>query len=165
MQKVKSIFRLSDEEREKFERFKEYVSEHKNMQGGLITLLSKAQQTFGYLPIEVQDYIARELDKRLSEVYGVATFYSFFSLFPKGKNIVRVCLGTACYVKGGKKILQQLEKELGIGVNQTTPDRTFSIEVNRCMGACALAPVLRVNDDIYARVSPTKVSQILSKYE
>jgi len=165
MQKVKRIFHLSCKEKEKFEKFKEYVSERKNMQGGLITFLSKAQQTFGYLPIEVQDYIARELDKKLSEVYGVATFYSFFSLFPKGKNIVRVCLGTACYVKGGKKILQQLEKELGIGLNQTTPDRTFSIEVNRCMGACALAPVLRVNDDIYARVSPTKVSQILSKYE
>ena len=163
--KRENLEELTEEEREKFVEFKRYVRENKDRAGALIVLLHRAQQMFGYLPQKVQEYIARELNMHLSEVYGVATFYSFFTLFPKGRHTIRVCLGTACYVKGGKKILSRIQKELGIGVKETTPDRRFSIEVNRCMGACALAPVLRVDDDIYGRVSASKIPEILAKYK
>jgi len=163
--KRKNLEELTEEEREKFVEFKRYVKENKDRAGALMVLLHRAQQMFGYLPKKVQEYIARELNMHLSEVYGVATFYSFFTLFPKGRHTIRVCLGTACYVKGGKKILSGIQKELGIGVKETTPDRRFSIEVNRCMGACALAPVLRVDDDIYGRVSASKIPEILTKYK
>ena len=163
--KRENLEELTEEEREKFVEFKRYVKENKDRAGALIVLLHRAQQMFGYLPQKVQEYIARELNMHLSEVYGVATFYSFFTLFPKGRHTIRVCLGTACYVKGGKKILSRIQKELGIGVKETTPDRRFSVEVNRCMGACALAPVLRVDDDIYGRVSASKIPEILAKYK
>ncbi|HHJ00960.1 MAG TPA: NAD(P)H-dependent oxidoreductase subunit E [Candidatus Aerophobetes bacterium] len=163
--KRENLEELTEEEREKFVEFKRYVRENKGRAGALIVLLHRAQQMFGYLPQKVQEYIARELNMHLSEVYGVATFYSFFTLFPKGRHTIRVCLGTACYVKGGKKILSRIQKELGIGVKETTPDRRFSVEVNRCMGACALAPVLRVDDDIYGRVSASKIPEILAKYK
>jgi len=163
--KRENLEELTEEEREKFVEFKRYVRENKDRAGALIVLLHRAQQMFGYLPQKVQEYIARELNMHLSEVYGVATFYSFFTLFPKGRHTIRVCLGTACYVKGGKKILSRIQKELGIGVKETTPDRRFSVEVNRCMGACALAPVLRVDDDIYGRVSASKIPEILAKYK
>lgn len=163
--KRENLEELTEEEREKFVEFKRYVRENKDRAGALIVLLHRAQQMFGYLPQKVQEYIARELNINLSEVYGVATFYSFFTLFPKGRHTIRVCLGTACYVKGGKKILSRIQKELGIGVKETTPDRRFSVEVNRCMGACALAPVLRVDDDIYGRVSASKIPEILAKYK
>jgi len=163
--KRENLEELTEEEREKFVEFKRYVRENKDRAGALIVLLHRAQQMFGYLPQKVQEYIARELNMHLSEVYGVATFYSFFTLFPKGRHTIRVCLGTACYVKGGKKILSRIQKELGIGIKETTPDRRFSIEVNRCMGACALAPVLRVDDDIYGRVSASKIPEILAKYK
>ena len=163
--KRENLEELTEEEREKFVEFKRYVKENKDRAGALMVLLHRAQQMFGYLPQKVQEYIARELNMHLSEVYGVATFYSFFTLFPKGRHTIRVCLGTACYVKGGKKILSGIQKELGIGVKETTPDRRFSIEVNRCMGACALAPVLRVDDDIYGRVSASKIPEILAKYK
>jgi len=147
----KSLTQLTAEEKEKFAEFERWADQYRKKRGALIMLLHRAQQMFGYLPGEVQEYIAQKLNKTLSEVYGVATFYSFFTLFPKGRHTIRVCLGTACYVKGGKKILSSLQKELGIGVRETTSDRRFSIEVNRCMGACALAPVVRIDDDIYAR--------------
>jgi len=163
--KRKNLEELTEEEREKFVEFKRYVKENKDRAGALMVLLHRAQQMFGYLPKKVQEYIARELNMHLSEVYGVATFYSFFTLFPKGRHTIKVCLGTACYVKGGKKILSGIQKELGIEVKETTPDRRFSIEVNRCMGACALAPVLRVDDDIYGRVSASKIPEILTKYK
>jgi len=163
--KRENLEELTEEEREKFVEFKRYVKENKDRAGALIVLLHRAQQMFGYLPQKVQEYIARELNMHLSEVYGVTTFYSFFTLFPKGRHTIRVCLGTACYVKGGKKILSGIQKELGIGVKETTPDRRFSIEVNRCMGACALAPVLRVDDEIYGRVSASKIPEILAKYK
>jgi len=163
--KDKDLFGLTDEEKEKFAEFEQWMEEYKNVPGALIMILSRAQQTFGYIPREVQECIAKKLDKRFSEIYGVTTFYSFFSLFPKGKHVIRVCLGTACYVKGGKRILSTLQKELGIGVKQTTPDRKFSIEVNRCMGACALSPVVRIDDDIYARVSASRIPTILARYQ
>jgi len=127
--------------------------------------LHRAQQLFGYLPRPGQKYVAEMTNRPLSEVYGVTTFYSFFTLFPKGRHTIRVCLGTACYVKGGKKILAAVEKKLGVHVRETTPNRRFSIEVNRCMGACALAPVMVVDKDIYARVSATRVPEILERYQ
>jgi len=131
----------------------------------VIQLLHRAQQLFGYLPEALQREVAQRTGTPLSAVYGVATFYSFFTLFPKGRHTIRVCLGTACYVKGGKKLLEALKRELEIDVKETTPDRRFSVEVNRCMGACALAPVLVVDDDIYARVTPARIPEILAKYE
>ena len=156
---------LTEEEREKFTDFEKWVNEYQEEPGALILLLAKAQQIFGYLPKSVQEYLAQKLNKSLSEVYGVTTFYTFFTLFPKGRHSVRVCLGTACYVKGGKKILSAVQKELGIGVRETTLDRRFSLEVNRCMGACALSPVVRIDDDIYARIGASRIPGILARYE
>lgn len=161
----KELIQLSDEEKKKLAEFKKWVDEYKEQPGALILLLHRAQQLFGYLPRQVQEYVAQKTNVFLSEVYGVATFYSFFTLFPKGRHVVRVCLGTACYVKGGRKILTAIQKELGVGVRETTADRKFSVEINRCMGACALSPVLRVDDDIYARVSGSKISKILANYK
>jgi len=161
----KELIQLSDEEKKKLAEFKKWVDEYQEQPGALILLLHRAQQLFGYLPRQVQEYVAQKTNVFLSEVYGVATFYSFFTLFPKGRHVVRVCLGTACYVKGGRKILTAIQKELGVGVRETTADRKFSVEINRCMGACALSPVLRVDDDIYARVSGSKISKILANYK
>ena len=161
----KELIQLSDEEKEKLAEFEKWVDKYQDQPGALILLLHRAQQLFGYLPRQVQEYVAQKTNVFLSEVYGVATFYSFFTLFPKGRHTVRVCLGTACYVKGGRKILTAIQKELGVGVRETTADRKFSVEINRCMGACALSPVLRVDDDIYARVSGSKISKILANYK
>ncbi len=167
MQKVEEekLIELSGKEKERFFEFEKWVNEYKNEPGALILLLHRAQQLFGYLPKQIQEYTARKINMFPSEVYGVATFYSFFTLFPKGRHTIRVCLGTACYVKGGKKILSAIQRELGVGVKETTPDRRFSLEVNRCMGACALSPVLRVDDDIYARVSASRIPKILARYK
>jgi NADH:ubiquinone oxidoreductase subunit E len=156
---------LTEEEQAKFVEFERLVNDYKNEPGAVMMLLGRAQQTFGYLPKPIQEYVAQKLNKTLSEIYGVATFYSFFTLFPKGRHTIRVCLGTACYVKGGKKILQGLQHELGIAVRETTPERRFSLEVNRCMGACALAPVVRIDDDIYARMSANRMPEILARYK
>ena len=161
----KELIELSEEEKEKLTEFKKWVDDYQCQPGALILLLHRAQQLFGYLPRQVQEYVAQKTNVFLSEVYGVATFYSFFTLFPKGRHTIKVCLGTACYVKGGKKILASIQKELGVGVRETTADRRFSVEINRCMGACALSPVLRVDEDIYARVSANKVPGILASYE
>ena len=161
----KELIQLSDEEKEKLAEFEKWVERYQDQPGALILLLHRAQQLFGYLPRQVQEYVSQKTNVLLSEVYGVATFYSFFTLFPKGRHTVRVCLGTACYVKGGKKILAAIQKELGVGVRETTADRRFSLEINRCMGACALSPVLRVDEDIYARVSGSRISKILANYE
>ena len=163
--KRKREVELTPKEREKFIEFKKWVGEHERDGSSLILLLHRAQQLFGYLPRPIQKYVAEMTNRPLSEVYGVTTFYSFFTLFPKGRHTIKVCLGTACYVKGGKKILAAVEKKLGIHVRETTPNRRFSIEVNRCMGACALAPVMVVDKDIYARVSATRVPEILERYQ
>ncbi len=130
-----------------------------------MAVLHEAQDQFGYLPKEIQELISKELRIPLSEIYGVATFYSQFSLVPKGEyKIGGVCLGTACYVKGAQEILDKVEEELGITVGQTTPDRKFSISATRCLGACGLAPVLVVNEDVYGRLKAEDVEEILNKY-
>lgn len=132
--------------------------------GGLIPALQVAQKLFGYLPKSALQLISMKLDKPYSEVTGVVSFYSFFSTVPRGKYIVRVCLGTACYVRGGKEVLSSLQKELEIGVGGTTTDGLFSLDVGRCFGACGLAPVLMVNDETHQRVKADKVAELIEFY-
>lgn len=142
----------------------EVIEGHKGKPGALIQVLHEAQGIFGYLPLEVQERVADGLDVPLSEVYGVVTFYSYFTMVPRGKHTIRVCLGTACYVRGGRKVMDGLQSRLGIEVQGTTEDRNFSLEVVRCIGACGLSPVMTVGDDIYRRVKPSKVGELLGKY-
>ncbi len=140
------------------------IAANKNMPGALMPILQKAQDIYGFLPIEVQKIIANELDLPLEEVYGVVTFYTQFSLYPKGQYKVSVCLGTACYVKGSGDVFDRLQKELGIEGGQCTADGRFSLEACRCIGACGLAPVMTVNDDVYGKIVPDDVPGILAKY-
>ena len=140
------------------------IEESKSTPGCLMHILQEAQGIYGYLPLPVQKTIAEGLNISLSEVYGVATFYSQFSLKPKGKYKISVCLGTACYVKGSDKILQEVEKELGIKVGECTEDGLFSIDSCRCVGACGLAPVMMINEDVHGRLKPEMVKGILDSY-
>jgi NADH:ubiquinone oxidoreductase subunit E len=140
------------------------LKDYRNKPGALIPVLQTAQTMFGYLPESALKKISRVLDKPYSEVAGVVGFYSFFSTVPRGKYLVRVCLGTACYVRGGKQVLDAMKKALGIDVGQTTADRLFSLDVGRCFGACGLAPVIMVNDDVHQRVKPAKINDILNQY-
>jgi len=131
----------------------------------LINVLHKAQGIFGYLPAEVQEIVARELKVPVAKVYGVVTFYSFFTMLPKGQNPISICLGSACYVRGAEKVLDEFKKKLKIEVGETTPDGKFSLNCLRCVGACGLAPVVMVGDRTFGRVSPDSVQDILSEYE
>lgn len=140
------------------------LMEYAQKEGGLIPVLQIAQGMFGYLPEDVLRHISRKMDKPYSEVAGVVGFYSFFSTQPRGKNIIRVCLGTACYVRGGKQVLDSIKKELGIDVGETTEDKAFSLEVARCFGACGLAPAVMINEDVHQRVKPARIKQILAPY-
>ena len=140
------------------------IKAHLNDKGALMPVLQKAQDIYGYLPIEVQTMIAKGLNIPLEEVYGVATFYAQFSLYPKGKYKISVCLGTACYVKGSGDVFDALVKKLGIEGGQCTPDGRFSLDACRCIGACGLAPVLTVNEDVYGKVTVDDVDTILAKY-
>lgn len=140
------------------------IEESRSTPGCLMHVLQEAQGIYGYLPIEVQTIIAEGLGISLSEVYGVATFYSQFSLKPKGKHRISVCLGTACYVKGSDKILAEVEKQLGIKCGECTEDGLFSIDSCRCVGACGLAPVMMIDDEVYGRLKPESVKEILDKY-
>ena len=141
------------------------IAQLKDEPGALMPILQKAQDIYGYLPIEVQTVIAEEMDVPLEKVYGVSTFYSQFNLNPKGKYQVSVCLGTACYVKGSGQILEKIEEKLGIKNGECTADGKFSIDACRCVGACGLAPVMLVNDDVYGRMTPDQVENVLAKYE
>lgn len=154
-----------NQEEELYPKLAEIIAENKGRSENLIMVLHKAQNLFGYLPKRVQQMVAEGLGLSLSEVYGVVTFYSFFSIAPKGRNSVKVCLGTACYVRGGQQALGKVEGELGIKVGGTTDDRRYSLDVVRCIGACGLAPAILVNDDVYGRVKTTKVMEILDRYE
>jgi NADP-reducing hydrogenase subunit HndA len=140
------------------------IAEHKDDKGALMPVLQKAQDIYGYLPIEVQKIIAIEMDIPLEKIYGVVTFYSQFSLNPKGKYKISVCLGTACYVKGSGDIFNKLSEKLGIKSGECTSDGKFSLEACRCIGACGLAPVLTVNEDVYGRLTVDDVQGILDKY-
>jgi NADH:ubiquinone oxidoreductase subunit E len=151
-------------EAELFKRFDSVLSEYKVKPGALIPVLQTAQTMFGYLPKNVLRRIATVLNKPYSEVAGVVGFYSFFSTVPRGKYLVRVCLGTACYVRGGNDVLSAMKKALGIDIGQTTEDRLFSLDIGRCFGACGLAPVIMINNDVHQRVKPSKVNEILNAY-
>lgn len=140
------------------------IEKYKGKPGGLIPVLEEAQVALEYLPISVQKKIAGGLNLPLSRVYGVVTFYSFFTMTPRGKHTVRICLGTACYVRGGKALSDQLKKEFGIEEGETTPDRMFTLETVRCLGACGLGPVIVVDENVHGRVKPAKVKEILSQY-
>lgn len=141
------------------------IAEHGNDKGALMPVLQKAQDIYGYLPIEVQKMVAEGLDVALSDVYGVATFYAQFSLQPKGEYKISVCLGTACYVKGSGAIFDLFSEKLGIKNGECTPDGKFSLDACRCIGACGLAPVLTVNDEVYGKLTNDDVDKILKKYQ
>ena len=149
---------------EQEEKLRQVIAAHKNQPGATMPVLQAAQEIFGYLPEEVQIMIAEGLDIPLSEVYGVATFYAQFTLNPKGKYQISICLGTACYVKGAGDILTAVEQKLGIKAGGITPDGKFSIDACRCIGACGLAPVMTINDDVYGRLTPDQVAGILDSY-
>jgi NADH-quinone oxidoreductase subunit E/NADP-reducing hydrogenase subunit HndA len=149
---------------ENFEKLQEVIEEYKTKKGALIPVLQKAQEIFGYLPIEVQKFIAEGMNVSLQEVYGVATFYAQFSLTPKGEHKIGLCMGTACYVKGAKAILEKIKEELGIEVGQTSEDRKFTLEATRCLGACGLAPVMMIDEEVYGRLTPDSIPEILKKY-
>ncbi|MBC7341951.1 MAG: NADH-quinone oxidoreductase subunit NuoE [Clostridia bacterium] len=152
-------------EEELFAKLDQVIDQYRGQPSGLIQVLHQAQELFGYLPYEVQERVAEGLGVPLSEVYGVTTFYTFFSLYPKGRHQLKVCKGTACYVRGANNVIDRLEKELGIKPGETTEDRRFSLEVVRCLGACGLGPVMMVDEDVHARLKPDKLPQILSRYE
>ncbi|MFP4369381.1 MAG: NAD(P)H-dependent oxidoreductase subunit E [Candidatus Kapaibacterium sp.] len=152
-------------EEELYKALDEFLIEYRDKPGGLIPVLQIAQNLFGYLPDKVLKKIAVSLDKPYSEVAGVVSFYSFFSRYPKGKYTVRVCMGTACYVRGGKEVLDSLKHHLEIDLGETTGDRMFSLEIGRCFGACGLAPVIMVNDTVHQRVKPDKVDDLIAFYK
>jgi NADH:ubiquinone oxidoreductase subunit E len=151
-------------EKELLARLDEVLADYRDKPGALIPVLQIAQGIFGYLPEKVLKRIALALEKSYSEVAGVVGFYSFFSTVPRGKHLIRVCLGTACYVRGGKQVLDALKTQLGIDVGDCTPDRMFSLEVARCFGACGLAPTMSIDEDVYKRVRPIKIAEILAGY-
>ena len=142
----------------------EVIAKNKDIPGALLPVLHEAQEIYGYLPIAVQQMVADGLNVSLSEVYGVATFYSRFSLTPKGKHQISVCLGTACYVKGSDKVLEEVEKMLGIKSGECTPDGLFSIDSCRCVGACGLAPVMMIDEEVYGKLTPAEVHKIIANY-
>ena len=140
------------------------IDELRNDQGCLMPIMQKAQDIYGYLPYEVQKMISDELDVPMEKIYGVATFYSQFNLYPKGQYKISVCLGTACYVKGSGDIYNKLMEILGIAGGECTADGKFSLDACRCIGACGLAPVMMINDDVYGRLTPDELDGILAKY-
>lgn len=146
------------------EQLEPVLQEYAAKPGGVIPALQIAQTRLGYLPEAMIQRVAHVFGKSYSEVAGVVTFYSFFSTVPRGTFLIRVCLGTACYVRGGNELLQALKHKLGIDVGETTPDRLFSLGVGRCFGACGMAPVMMINDDLHQRVKSSKVGEILESY-
>lgn len=149
---------------EQEKKLREVIAEAKAKGEGTMSVLQHAQGIYGYLPIEVQEIIADEMNVSLSEVYGIATFYAQFSLEPKAKNCIGMCMGTACYVKGAGMVLDELKKELGIEVGQSTSDGLFSLDATRCVGACGLAPVMMINDEVYGKLTKDQIKDILAKY-
>ncbi|WP_010251933.1 NADH-quinone oxidoreductase subunit NuoE [Acetivibrio cellulolyticus] len=147
------------------QKLQEIISKYKDTRGALIPVLHEAQEVYGYLPIEVQKKISEGLNVPLAEVYGVVTFYTQFSLNPKGKYKISVCMGTACYVKGSGQILDKFKEKLGLEVGQCSEDGMFSLDACRCIGACGLAPVVMINDDVYGRLVPDDIEGIIKKYK
>jgi NADH-quinone oxidoreductase subunit E len=150
---------------EKFHELEEFINSLPDKKGALIEVLHKAQHIFGYLPEEVQIFVAEKLNLPTSKVFGVVSFYSYFTTTPRGEYVVNVCMGTACFVRGAANVLSEFEKQLDVKVGQTTPDGKFTVEVLRCVGACGLAPVVTVNDRVYGHVTPNDVKKILTEYQ
>ena len=151
--------------KDQVDKIKAIAKSFNNDPGELINVLHKCQHEFGYLPAEIQEVVADELNVSEAKVYGVVTFYSFFSMIPKGKYPISICTGTACYVRGAENVLAEFKKDLGVGVGETTPDGKFSLNCLRCVGACGLAPVVLVGEKTYGRVSPDGVKDIIKEYE
>ena len=143
----------------------ELIDHYRNRQINLIPVLEECQDIVGYLPVELQEYIGRGLNIPGSTVYGVATFYSYFSMVPKGRHVIKVCMGTACYVRGIGEVLNRIKSLYNLEVGATTEDMRFSLEAVRCLGACGLAPVIVIDSDTHGGISPDKISEILSRYE
>jgi len=156
---------MTEEEEKKYLEFEKMLEKNDSDSTTVIPILQQAQHMFGYLPEKVLKKTAEYFGKSYSEVAGIVSFYSFFSTVPKGKYVVRVCMGTACYVRGGKEVLKALQEHLGIDVGQTTEDRQFSLEIGRCFGACGLAPVIMVNDDTFQRIKPAKIPAIIEGFK
>lgn len=150
--------------KEQEDRLREVIAKHKDDQGSTMPVMQEAQEIYGYLPEEVQLIIAEELGVPLSEIYGIASFYSQFTLNPKGQYQINVCLGTACYVKGAGNVLDKVCEVVGCKAGEITEDGKFSIDATRCVGACGLAPVMMINEDVYGRLTPDKIGAIIDKY-
>ncbi len=165
-EQVKSCACCAEEltEEELLARLDAVIDEYRDKPGALIPVLQLAQGIFGYLPEVALKHIAKKLRKPYSEVAGVVGFYSFFTTVPRGKHLIRICLGTACYVRGGVAVLEAFKKDLGIDVGGTTDDLEFSLEIGRCFGACGLAPVIMVDEDVHHRVKPKRVNEIIAQY-
>lgn len=149
---------------ENFKKLQEVIDEYKEKKGALIPVLQKAQDIFGYLPLEVQKFIVKGMDVPLQRIYGIVTFYAQFSLEPKGEHTIGLCMGTACYVRGAQKVLEKVKEELGVDVGDTTKDLKFTLTATRCLGCCGLAPVMMIDDDVYGRLTPDRIPEILGKY-
>ena len=147
-----------------FDKVANVIDLYKDKEGSLIQVLHLAQMIYGYLPLELQEFIAEKMDISLAEVSGVVSFYSFFSTIPRGEHTIRVCMGTACYVRGGKKVVESLQERLGIDLGETTEDGKFTLEIARCIGACGLAPAMMVDDTVYKQVNVNKIDRILQAY-
>lgn len=165
MNKIQEMECLSTIDAEHFEKISNVIDLYQAKSSNLIQILHASQQICGYLPLEVQEFIAKQMHIPLSEVSGVVSFYSFFSTTPRGENTILVCMGTACYVRGGKKLIEELQKQLEINIGETTTDGKFTLEIARCIGACGLAPAMMINKEVYKSVSPSKLSSILAKYK
>lgn len=154
----------SEDNNYKQKKVRTIINDHKDIKGGLIPVLHSIQELYGFLPEDALKAVSEGLDIPVTEIYGVASFYHFFSLEPKGEHTIRVCLGTACYVKGSQTILNRLSQELNVDVGKTTSDGKFTLEATRCLGACGLAPVMTVDDKVYGRVTVEDVRRILEEY-
>ncbi len=152
-------------EEEKYKQLAQVIDSYGGQESNLIQILHMAQAIFGYIPKEVQQFIAGRMNMPMAKLDGVVSFYSFFSTKPKGRHTISVCLGTACYVRGGKKVLDKIKDTLAIDVAETTPDRRFSLQVMRCIGACGLAPAISIDGEVHKRVNPNKINEILRNYE
>ncbi len=155
---------MSEEEQALYSLIDQAVERYRDHEGALIMVLHEAQEAYGYLPEDLQYYIAGKMNVPLAEVSGVVSFYSFFTTKKRGKHTIRVCQGTACYVRGGKRLVEAIKTELGIDVGDTTEDGLFTFEIARCIGACGLAPAIMIDDDVYKQMTPQKLHILLRKY-
>jgi len=155
---------VKENEKENFQELDKVISKYKTEKGMLVRILQEVQNIFGYLPMDVQSYIAKELKIPISTINGVVSFYSLFSQEPRGKYIIGVCMGTACYVKGSQEILDVIKEELAIDVGETSVDKMFTLKASRCIGACGLAPVITINEDVHGRLTPADIPSILYQY-